>query len=56
MIIGLVGLVIFCADIYALLTILKSGVTGGAKFLWCFLVFLLPVLGLIIWFAAGPRN
>jgi hypothetical protein len=56
MITGLVGLLVFCADIYAILTILKSRVTLGTKLLWCLLVFLLPVLGWLIWYFAGPRN
>ncbi len=53
---GLIGLIVFCADIYAILTIVKSRVTPGAKILWCLLVVLLPVVGLIIWYAAGPRD
>jgi hypothetical protein len=53
---GLIGLIVFCADIYAILTILKTRVTLGTKILWCLLVILLPVLGLIIWYVAGPRT
>jgi hypothetical protein len=53
---GLIGLIVFCADIYAILTILKSRATLNAKILWCLLVVLLPVLGLIIWYVAGPRT
>ncbi len=53
---GMIGLLVFVADIYAIVTVLKSKVTGGAKFLWCFLIVILPVLGLIIWFFAGPKN
>lgn len=56
MLTGLMGLIVCCADIYAILTILKSRVTLGAKILWCLLVILLPVLGLIIWYVAGPRT
>ena len=52
---GLLGLLIFIGDIYAIVAILKSGITTGAKALWCLLVLLLPVLGLIIWYFAGPR-
>ena len=53
---GLIGLLIFIADILAIVTILKSKVTAGTKVLWCLLVIVLPVLGLIIWYAAGPRS
>ena len=53
---GLVGLIIFIFDIGAILSILRSAASGGSKFLWCLLVFLLPVLGLLIWYAAGPKG
>jgi hypothetical protein len=53
---GLLGLLVFVADIWAILTILKSGVALGAKVLWCLLVLVLPVLGLLIWYFAGPKN
>lgn len=56
MIQGLIGLLIFVADIWAIVTILKSTVSGGAKVLWCLLVVVLPVLGLIIWYVAGPKS
>jgi hypothetical protein len=53
---GLLGLLVFIADIWAILTILKSNITLGAKVLWCLLVLVLPVLGLIVWYFAGPKN
>ncbi len=56
MITGLAGLLIFCADIWAIITIVKSGAAGGPKVLWCLLVILLPVLGLLVWFVAGPKK
>ena len=49
-------LFIFLADIWAITTILNSGVTMGAKISWCLLVFLLPVLGFIFSFVAGPEE
>lgn len=56
MLIGLIGLLIFCADIYALLNIVKSSSLTQNKILWCLLVMVLPVLGLILWYAAGPKS
>jgi hypothetical protein len=56
MITGLIGLFIFCADIFAVVNIVKSSIPVGQKVLWCLLVLILPVLGLIIWFVAGPRD
>jgi succinate dehydrogenase/fumarate reductase cytochrome b subunit len=53
---GLVGLVILALDIWAIINVIKSGASGGAKVLWILLILLLPVLGLIIWAIAGPRG
>ena len=53
---GLLGLVILVLDIWAIIQILGSSVSTGKKVLWTLLVLLLPVLGLIIWFIAGPRS
>ncbi len=56
MFMGLLGLLIFVADVWAILTILKSASSTEKKILWCLLILLLPVLGLIIWYLAGPKS
>ena len=53
---GLLGLLILIADVWAIVNIFQSPASTGAKVLWTVLVLLLPVLGLIIWFFAGPRT
>jgi Phospholipase_D-nuclease N-terminal len=53
---GLWGLIVLVADIWAIVNILQSGVSTGKKVLWTLLVILLPVLGFIIWFFAGPKT
>lgn len=53
---GFFGLIILIADIWALLQVVQSGVSSGKKLLWILLILLLPILGLIIWFVAGPRE
>ena len=53
---GLWGLIVLVADIWAIVNILQSGVSTGKKVLWTVLVILLPVLGFIIWFFAGPKT
>lgn len=52
---GLIGLVILVLDIWAILKILGSAASTGAKVLWIVLVIVLPVIGLIIWWFAGPK-
>lgn len=52
----LLGAVIFVADIWAIVKTLQSPATPGIKILWVLIIFLLPVVGLIIWFFMGPRG
>ncbi len=42
--------------VYAVIRILDSAASMGRKILWIVVVALLPVLGLIIWFFAGPGS
>ena len=53
---GFLGLVILILDIWAIINIVQSSASNMAKVLWVVLVLLLPVVGLIIWFFAGPRG
>jgi succinate dehydrogenase/fumarate reductase cytochrome b subunit len=53
---GLFGVLILAGDIWAIINILQSGSSNGKKVLWVLLVLLLPLLGLIIWFFAGPKS
>ena len=51
---GIGGLIILIADIYAIVMILQSSAKGIEKILWSLAVFFLPLIGLIVWFFAGP--
>ena len=53
---GFFGLLILAGDIWAIINIFQSTASMGGKLLWILLVLLLPLLGLIIWFFAGPRG
>jgi hypothetical protein len=53
--IGLWGLLVLIADIWAIINVIQSKVSNGKKLLWILLVLILPLLGVIIWFFAGPR-
>ncbi len=50
------GLAIFIADVWAIVKTLQSPVTPGTKALWVLVIFLLPVVGLVIWYFMGPRG
>jgi hypothetical protein len=53
---GIIGLIILALDIWAIINVIQSGASTGSKVLWVILILVLPVLGLIIWFFAGPRG
>ncbi|MGB5324547.1 MAG: PLDc N-terminal domain-containing protein [Pseudomonadales bacterium] len=53
---GILGLLVLIADIWAILNIVQSSVSTGKKLVWILVILLLPVLGLIIWWLAGPRE
>jgi hypothetical protein len=52
---GFWGLVHLAVAVWAIINIVQSSSGMGAKVGWSLLVLVLPVLGLIIWFFAGPR-
>jgi hypothetical protein len=53
---GLFGLLVLAADIWAILNIVQSASTTGSKALWIVLVLVLPLLGVISSYFAGPRE
>lgn len=53
---GILGLVHLALVVWAAVSILGSGASQGQKVLWILLVLLFPVVGLIIWFVAGPKK
>lgn len=54
--IGIGGILVLIANVYAIIKTLGSNATTGAKVFWIILILLLPILGVIIWFFAGPRD
>jgi hypothetical protein len=52
----ILSLLILGADIWAVINIFQSKESIGTKALWVVLVLLLPVLGLVIWYFAGPKS
>ena len=53
---GIIGLIILALDIWAIINVIQSSNSTGSKILWVLLILVLPVVGLIIWFFAGPRG
>ena len=53
---GFFGLLLLAADIWALINIIQSANSNNSKAIWVVAVILLPLLGVIAWFFAGPRK
>ncbi|WP_447751043.1 PLDc N-terminal domain-containing protein [Pseudomonas nicosulfuronedens] len=53
---GLISLIIFALDIWAIINVVKSNAQMSMKIIWILVIVILPVLGLIIWAVAGPRG
>jgi len=53
---SIIGILILLADIYAILQIAQSSAQTGAKAVWIVIVLLLPVIGVIAWYFAGPKS
>ncbi|MBM7069919.1 PLDc N-terminal domain-containing protein [Actibacterium sp. 188UL27-1] len=53
---GLGGLIALALSIWAIVSIVSSGVSTGAKVLWVLFVLVLPIIGFIVWLLAGPRG
>ncbi len=51
---GIGSLILLIADIYAIVMILQSSAKGVEKLIWVLVVLLLPLIGFIIWYFAGP--
>lgn len=53
---GIFGLLVLVADVWAGLNILQSSAGTVNKVLWVVLILVLPLLGVILWYFAGPRE
>lgn len=49
------GIIIFALDVWAIASIINTNVATSTKIIWILLVAILPVVGLIIWWLAGPK-
>lgn len=52
---GVIGLIILILDIFAIISILGSGAPIGNKALWIILILVLPIIGLVLWWAFGRK-
>jgi hypothetical protein len=53
---GLLGLLVLIADVWALVNVMQSSADTGRKVLWIVIVLVLPVIGFLVWYFAGPKT
>jgi hypothetical protein len=53
---GFLGFIILVLDVWAIIKVIQSTASTGMKVLWVVLILMLPVVGLIIWWIAGPKG
>ena len=53
---GILGLVILVLDIWAVVQVVQSSMTGGKKALWIVLILILPVVGLVLYYLIGRKS
>ena len=53
---GVLGLLHLVVAIWAIMRIINSGASTVAKVLWILGVLAFPLVGLIVWFVAGPKG
>ncbi|MDF3605198.1 PLDc N-terminal domain-containing protein [Paracoccus sp. DMF-8] len=49
------GVIIFALDVWAIASIINTNESTKVKVIWVLLVAILPVVGLIVWWLAGPK-
>ena len=52
---GLLGLIVLIADVWAILKIFQSSASTGSKVIWTVIILVLPIVGLLLWYLAGPK-
>lgn len=51
----IIGIIIFALDVWAIASVINSNAEQSRKIIWVLIIAILPVLGLILWYFAGPK-
>ena len=52
----IIGLLILIADVWAIVNVFQSGASTGKKVIWVIIILVFPLLGLVVWYFAGPKK
>ncbi|KAF9362072.1 hypothetical protein BGX26_004157 [Mortierella sp. AD094] len=53
---SLLGLIVLIIDLMAIVQVLNSDRSVASKLLWCLLIFLFPIFGIIIYYLFAERE
>ena len=53
---GIFGLIVLILDIWAIVKTFQSGAETLSKVIWILIILVLPILGFVICYFAGPRD
>lgn len=53
---GFFGLILLILNIWAMVKVVQSNASTGAKVLWIVLILILPLVGFILWLIMGPKG
>lgn len=53
---NIIGILILLMSILVIIRVFKSSASNGVKALWIIAILLLPMIGMISWYFAGPGD
>ncbi|WP_300038445.1 PLD nuclease N-terminal domain-containing protein [uncultured Roseobacter sp.] len=53
---GVGGFILLALNVWAIISVIGSSATTGRKVIWTLLILVLPLIGFVVWFLAGPRS
>lgn len=53
---GFFGVLLLVAVVWAIVNVIQSNASTGAKVAWTVAILLVPVFGFIVWLIFGPRT
>lgn len=51
----LFAIIVFVLDVWAIASVINTNESTGTKIMWIALIAVLPVIGFLIWYFAGPK-
>lgn len=52
---GIFGLILLALNIWAIVKVVQSGASTGAKVIWILVVLIFPLVGFLAWLLFGPK-